>query len=1083
MNVMFVSQCSGRALVQTRRILDQFAERRGERSWHTPITLEGLNTVQKLLRKTARKNSSVACYRIRRNGTELVWIVGTADRFNRHGATPTNTTERDVLRHKDEDDWRHGEIIRLLASMAALFHDFGKANTAFQQKLKKSGRPKADAYRHEWVSLRLFAAFVGDASDDLSWLRRLADVSCDLSDWRHRLQRDDNLANSVVSTLTPLRYLPPTAQAIGWLIVTHHRLPCPDSKEAVKSLRDVDFNSIHSHISAEWFSPNLEARTKDRAACWEFKHGIPFDSNDWRMRASKLATEFLRQEARLDNYWFKKPQVMHIARLALILADHYYSSIESVPLYGEPNYPLFANTGNEGDLKQRLDEHLIGVELHASQIVRTLPRLYDKLPRIARHRGFRRRTESASFRWQNRAFDLAENLRQKANQHGFFGINIASTGTGKTLASGRIMYALADPQLGARFTLALGLRTLTLQTGDVYRERLHLKSDHLAVLVGGGGLRELHSNEEPRRFTGSESAEDLLPDNSYVDFEESLGRGPLKAWLSNQSYKQLVDAPVVACTIDHLIPATEGVRGGKQILPMLRLLTSDLVLDEVDDFGVNDLYAVSRLVHWAGMLGCKVLLSSATLPPALVKGLFQGYLAGRKAFQQSRGDPNQSLNVVCAWFDEFNCRASECEILEDFSAAHTRFVEHRIQNLHKEPLRRHVRMISVKKDDTPSVYESVTDSLFTSMHQMHRENCMTDPKTGKTLSIGLIRLANINPLVEVARRLIIRPPERDFELHFNVYHSQFPLLVRHKLESQLDRLLHREDQRRLFDDRQIRKLLDERQFGKDNVVLVVLASPVAEVGRDHDYDWAIVEPSSMRAIIQLAGRVRRHRHENWNERNIGLLESNIRAMQGKVIAYSRPGFESEYFKLNTHLLHELLRPAERSRIDATWRIQAPIELDSKSYLSDLEHTVLADQMLGGENQTQTPTKWWWETYASMSAVLQAKHRFRASEPRTSYCLLPNKGDEENLHLHRIETHSDEPTPCEYLREELSVGQAPNCHWWGSVSDIALLEEYANEHNMAPESCARRYMTIELPDRGEQSRWHYHPALGFCRQND
>lgn len=30
-------------------------------------------------------------------------------------------------------------------------------------------------------------------------------------------------------------------------------------------------------------------------------------------------------------------------------------------------------------------------------------------------------------------------------------------------------------------------------------------------------------------------------------------------------------------------------------------------------------------------------------------------------------------------------------------------------------------------------------------------------------------------------------------------------------------------------------------------------------GRDHDYDWAIVEPSSMRSIIQLAGRIRRHR--------------------------------------------------------------------------------------------------------------------------------------------------------------------------------------------------------------------------------
>ena len=39
------------------RILDQFAERRGERTWQTAITQEGLSTVRKLLRQKARKNT------------------------------------------------------------------------------------------------------------------------------------------------------------------------------------------------------------------------------------------------------------------------------------------------------------------------------------------------------------------------------------------------------------------------------------------------------------------------------------------------------------------------------------------------------------------------------------------------------------------------------------------------------------------------------------------------------------------------------------------------------------------------------------------------------------------------------------------------------------------------------------------------------------------------------------------------------------------------------------------------------------------------------------------------------------------
>ena len=34
MNVLLISQCNKNALKETRRILDQFAERRGDRTWH-----------------------------------------------------------------------------------------------------------------------------------------------------------------------------------------------------------------------------------------------------------------------------------------------------------------------------------------------------------------------------------------------------------------------------------------------------------------------------------------------------------------------------------------------------------------------------------------------------------------------------------------------------------------------------------------------------------------------------------------------------------------------------------------------------------------------------------------------------------------------------------------------------------------------------------------------------------------------------------------------------------------------------------------------------------------------------------------
>lgn len=75
---------------------------------------------------------------------------------------------------------------------------------------------------------------------------------------------------------------------------------------------------------------------------------------------------------------------------------------------------------------------------------------------------------------------------------------------------------------------------------------------------------------------------------------------------------------------------------------------------------------------------------------------------------------------------------------------------------------------------------------------------------------------------------------------------------------------------------------------------MVLGSPVTEMGRDHDYDWAVVEPSSMRSLIQLAGRVWRHRPlRECTEPNLLVLDHNLRFWsQPEQRAYSQPGFET-----------------------------------------------------------------------------------------------------------------------------------------------------------------------------------------------
>lgn len=55
MLITFVSECKKNALLRTKRVLDAFANRIGERTWQTIITQEGLITVKNLLKKSATK--------------------------------------------------------------------------------------------------------------------------------------------------------------------------------------------------------------------------------------------------------------------------------------------------------------------------------------------------------------------------------------------------------------------------------------------------------------------------------------------------------------------------------------------------------------------------------------------------------------------------------------------------------------------------------------------------------------------------------------------------------------------------------------------------------------------------------------------------------------------------------------------------------------------------------------------------------------------------------------------------------------------------------------------------------------------
>jgi len=1130
MNVLLISQCSKRALTETRRILDQFAERRGDRTWQTAITKDGLDTLRKLLRKTARKNTAVACHWIRgKDHSELMWIVGDASQFNLQGAVPTNTTKRNILRSGDENDWHTLEAIKLFSQLAALLHDLGKASVAFQERLTGK-RQEKNLYRHEWVSLRLFLAFVGSDDDD-TWLRRMMEPTAeDNNTWTEtgRYLRD----GLDLQTPPPFKNLPPLAAAISWLVVTHHRLPVipeykQDGQQDWLGKKSSRFNATQlpdllNGITHEWNEIKREADQKSVEPYWSLAGDLPVILPKWKTQAAKLAARLLTLLSKNHSIWLDNPYVMHLARLSLMLADHHYSSLppdSPERVRGDSKGPLFANTHKDGSLKQTLDEHLLGVAKLAGSITHSLPGFERHLPRLARHKGLKKRSESPRFRWQDKAADGATALRDAAAKQGAFIVNMASTGCGKTLANARILNALADPTHGMRATFALGLRTLTLQTGRSYRADLNLGEDELAIRVGGSASRQLFEYyEHEAEKSGSASIQLLLEEDSHVLFEGQLSEHPLlsKAMADNRIHS-LLSAPMLVCTVDHLVPATEAQRAGRQIAPMLRLMSSDLVLDELDDFDLADLPALTRLVYWAGLLGSRVVLSSATLPPSLVEGMFLAYRAGRAHFQQNRGENGGQGNlpdIPCLWVDEFNTQSSSVMDEHKFTEAHTAFVEQRVKalekNIQSEGPKRCGTLLplqiatNLQKEQIYFEFAAKVRETILQAHTAHHEVC---PKSDKTVSFGLVRMANIEPLFEVAKELFRLGAPENYRIHLCVYHARFPLLLRSAIEHQLDTTLNRRNPVTIYERPDIRHILDSSS--EDHHLFVVLGSPVTEVGRDHDYDWAVVEPSSMRSLIQLAGRVQRHRQKKCETPNIFIFDTNLRHFTGGKgtdnhprAAFIRPGFENENataekpFRLISHRLSQLLQEDEYRFISARPRIkprQQPWQ--PKKSLVDLEHARLAETMspklamVAARGQKPVDIELnaacaWQYPQASLTWALPQQQPFREDSGRdTTLVFLPDE-DEEALVAHRIfqEKQRGKPeiyTTAQNLVHKFDLEAGPRIEPWGQHDMLTLLAEQVEAQGQSLEDCAKKFTVSVVPESDQG--WRYHPVLGFGKR--
>jgi CRISPR-associated endonuclease/helicase Cas3 len=1119
MMVTFVSQCDKKAIARSRRVLDAFADRIGDNAWQTVITQEGLLAVKKLLRKTATKNTAVSCHWIRsRARSELIWVVGNRGKFNHQGLVPVNTTQRNLVNSETENDWQSLPLIKALVAISALLHDWGKASQLFQDKLNPVNKIgfKGDPIRHEWISCLLLNALVryhqsssGDLND-AGWLEALGEGEVD----------EDSIKNiAVQQQANPLANLPPLAKLVAWLIVSHHRLPIDETAD-MRAEYCPNMDDILHRINQQWGYQNkyddleYEQRVEQ---CFNFPNGLLSVSKPWLKEIKKWSLRLLACEQQglnaLENGSYRS--VLSYARLCLMLGDHHYSSQNAdANKKWHNNLGLFANTDfKTKQLKQKLDEHLVGVAKWGLSTAHLLP-AFEREPPAAHGIAALKKLSPKEYHWQDKAVDKIKAWRKDAaEKQGFFAVNMASTGCGKTFANAKVMQALSDDGNSLRFILALGLRTLTLQTGDEYRERVGLDETELAVLIGSRAVMELHQQAKQTdkelsfEESGSESQEALL--NEDVDYDCAIPEEGLATVLSEHRDKSFLYAPVLACTIDHLMAATETKRGGRYILPTLRLMSSDVVIDEIDDFSGKDLIAIGRIIHLAGMLGRKVMISSATIPPDLAEGYFNAYREGWQLYCQAR---NARPEIGCAWIDEFSTavssntgRACKDAVLV-YREQHGKFIEKRAAKLLNQVIKRKADISQCEQlfldfPENPNDDEVIANKqqayfklIAKSAINKHHHHHTMDSQSQLAVSFGVVRMANIQPCIALAQYLLSADFPADTQIRTMPYHSQQVLLMRHKQEQHLDQVLKRKEPDgeapEAFSNPVIRHHLDKIRSHEPqvkNVLFVLVATPVEEVGRDHDFDWAVVEPSSFRSIIQLAGRVRRHRKTAVTEANISLLQYNWKGIKNKHIkdarVFTRPGFEDDgKYPLESHSLNDLLDASSvLERLDAIPRIKKPYPLQPSKQLVDLEHSVIEGLLANYRTSSKGPAQlqgylreaWF------LTAYPQRLVPFRDGPPSLKIFLIFDESRQECIFCEKDE--KGYPVPHEQVLGIKRVNLKPELaeRLWLLRDYETEIETLAERQDKSLRSISMRYGELSFP-YNEKANYEYSDQFGLVR---
>ena len=138
---------------------------------------------------------------------------------------------------------------------------------------------------------------------------------------------------------------------------------------------------------------------------------------------------------------------------------------------------------------------------------------------------------------------------------------------------------------------------------------------------------------------------------------------------------------------------------------------------------------------------------------AIAEGLLQAYQAGWQLFAKSR---RRQSGVAVFWVDEFNTQINFISETQAFDSQHQHFIQQRLKRLAEQVAQRKafipiMQRSNVDKTELEHVwFGQVLQSVLT-LHQAHAE---WDETSSKHFSMGVVRVANVDPCIQLTRYLL-----------------------------------------------------------------------------------------------------------------------------------------------------------------------------------------------------------------------------------------------------------------------------------------------------------------------------------------